>query len=99
MYLNLARTRVTSLHQLCSSKSLQTLIVHSCAIYNEDIIGLPSMPSLRQLDVSTTKITNLSSLGSSKSLQVIKAQWLSLKNCFDIIQQRRVMGNEKLCAL
>lgn len=87
--LNIARTKVTSLRQLVASLSLETLVLYSCQVSDDDIVGMGSMPRLATLDVSTTKITNLSVLRCSRSLKSIRAQWLALKNCQDIIQERR----------
>ncbi|KAK7194960.1 hypothetical protein NESM_000418500 [Novymonas esmeraldas] len=87
--LNVARTKVTSLRQLARSRSIQTLIAYSCQVTDDGFIGVGEMPRLSTLDVSTTKITNLSVLQKSRSLKSLRAQWLSLKNCHDIIQQRR----------
>jgi hypothetical protein len=87
--LNIARTKVTSVTQLAKSRSLQTFIFYSCQVNDAGFVGVAEMPRLATLDVSTTKIENLSVLQKSRSLQCIKAQWLSLKNCQDIIQERR----------
>ncbi|CAG9572174.1 conserved hypothetical protein [Leishmania major strain Friedlin] len=87
--LNVARTKVTSLKQIAKSRSIQTLIAYSCHITDAGLLGVGEMPRLRTLDVSTTKVTNLSVLQKSRSLKWLRAQWLSLKNCHDIIQQRR----------
>ncbi|CAJ1020604.1 Leucine Rich repeat, putative [Leishmania lindenbergi] len=87
--LNIARTKVTSLKQVAKSRSIQTLIAYSCQITDDGFIGVGEMPRLSTLDVSTTKVTNLSVLQKSPSLKSLRAQWLSLKNCHDIIQQRR----------
>ncbi|KAG5509000.1 hypothetical protein GH5_06225 [Leishmania sp. Ghana 2012 LV757] len=87
--LNVARTKVTSLKQLAKSRSIQTLIAYSCHITDDGLIGVGEMPRLGTLDVSTTKVTSLSVLQKSRSLKSLRAQWLSLKNCHDIIQQRR----------
>ncbi|KAG5482060.1 hypothetical protein LSCM1_05776 [Leishmania martiniquensis] len=87
--LNVARTKVTSLKQIAKSRSIQTLIAYSCHIADDGLIGVGEMPRLSTLDVSTTKVTNLSVLQKSRSLKSLRAQWLSLKNCHDIIQQRR----------
>ncbi|KPA78032.1 hypothetical protein ABB37_06781 [Leptomonas pyrrhocoris] len=87
--LNIARTKVTSLAQLAKSRSLQTLILYSCHVNDAGFVGVSEMPRLATLDVSTTKIEDLSVLQKSRTLKSIKAQWLSLKNCQDIIQERR----------
>lgn len=87
--LNVARTKVTSLTQIAKSRSIQTLIAYSCHITDDGLLGVSEMPQLSTLDVSTTKVTNLSVLQKSHSLKWLRAQWLSLKNCHDIIQQRR----------
>lgn len=87
--LNIARTKVTSLCQLAKSRSLQTLILYNCQVNDAGFVGVGEMPRLATLDVSTTKIEDLSVLQKSRSLKSIKAQWLSLKNCQDIIQERR----------
>ncbi|KPI85541.1 hypothetical protein ABL78_5390 [Leptomonas seymouri] len=87
--LNIARTKVTSLCQLAKSRSLQTFILYNCHVNDAGFVGVGEMPQLSTLDISTTKIENLSALQKSRSLNSVKAQWLSLKNCQDIIQERR----------
>ncbi|GET87498.1 hypothetical protein, conserved [Leishmania tarentolae] len=87
--LNVARTKVTSLKQIAKSRSIKTLIAYSCHITDDGLLGVDEMPRLSTLDLSTTKVTNLSVLQKSRSLKWLRAQWLSLKNCHDIIQQRR----------
>ncbi|CBZ33118.1 hypothetical protein, conserved [Leishmania donovani] len=87
--LNVARTKVTSLKQIAKSRSIQTLIAYSCHITDDGLLGVSEMPRLNTLDVSTTKVANLSVLQKSRSLKWLRAQWLGLKNCHDIIQQRR----------
>ncbi|KAG5508839.1 hypothetical protein JKF63_05342 [Porcisia hertigi] len=89
--LNVARTKVTSLKQIARSRSIRTLIAYSCHITDDGLLGVGEMPRLTTLDVSTTKVTNLSLLRKSRSLTSLRAQWLSLKNCNDIIQQRRAL--------
>lgn len=87
--LNISRTKVSTLAQLAKSPSLEILLLYSCKVTDEDIRGLEKMPRLAHLDISTTKVTDLSVFRVSPSLKLIKAQWLALKNCFDIIQERR----------
>ncbi|CAD2219460.1 hypothetical protein AGDE_15210 [Angomonas deanei] len=91
--LNVSRTKLTSLKGIVRSKSIETLLFYSCKINDAGILGIQKMPRLANVDLSTTKVTNLSVFSESTALRSIKAQWLALRNCQDIIQERRTQKN------
>ncbi|ORC89875.1 uncharacterized protein TM35_000101430 [Trypanosoma theileri] len=92
--LNISRTKVVSLQRISKSTSLENLKLYSCWVRDAGMRGVERMPQLRLLDVSTTKITDLSFLSVSKSLRSVTAQWLALRNCKDVVTERRSRRND-----